>query len=243
MPQLEAFPADWTRALCVVAHPDDIEYGMAGAIARWTAEGKRVAYTLVTRGEAGIDGMDPRECEIVREAEERASARVVGVDSVEFLDGHTDGLIEYGPPLRRDLAMTIRRHRPDVLLSINFRETWGPAGGGGRSFNMADHRHVGLALLDAARDAGNRWLFPDAGLEAWSGVKLVAFSSSPSNTHFVDIGGHIEDSIASLREHAAYIEGLGQSDFDPDAFLRASARQTGALVDCDYAIGFEVFEL
>jgi LmbE family N-acetylglucosaminyl deacetylase len=242
---MEPLPEDWSRALCVVAHPDDLEYGMAGAIAKWTAAGKQVSYLLVTRGEAGIDGMSPDDCARVREAEERASARVVGVDTVEFLDGHADGLIEYGLPLRRDLAAAIRRHRPEVLLSINFRETWG-----GRSFNMADHRNVGWALLDAARDAGNRWVFTDArsvpngdGGSAWSGVRLVGFSGAPVSTHYVDIGSFIEQGIASLREHAAYIDGLGQPDFDPDTFLRASARAAGESVGCEYAVPFEVFEL
>ena len=236
----EPLPEDWTRALCVVAHPDDLEYGMAGAIAKWTSAGKDVTYLLVTRGEHGIDSMDPDECARVREAEERASARVVGVDTVEFLDGHTDGLIEYGTALRRDLALAIRRHRPEALMSINFRESWG-----GPSFNMADHRNVGLALLDAARDAGNRWLFsePLDGPEPWSGVRLVAFSSSPSSTHYVDIGAHLDDGVASLREHAAYIEGLGDPDFDADAFLRGSARATGAQVGCEHAVLFEVFQL
>ena len=234
---MEPFPEDWSSALCVVAHPDDLEYGMAGAIAKWTSQGKRVSYLLVTRGEAGIDGMTPDECARVREAEERASARVVGVASVEFLDGHADGLVEYGIPLRRDLAAAIRRHRPEALLSINFRESWG-----GRSLNMADHRNVGWALLDAARDAANRWLFTDAG-ERWNGVRVVGFSSSPVSTHYVDIGAHIEDGIASLREHAAYIDGLGQPDFDADAFLRGSARATGESVGCEYAVPFELFEI
>lgn len=234
---MDPFPEDWSRALCVVAHPDDLEYGMAGAIAKWTANGKEVAYLLVTRGEAGIDGMEPAACATVREAEERASARVVGVASVEFLDGHADGVVEYGLPLRRDLAAAIRRHRPDVVLSINFRESWG-----GRSFNMADHRNVGWALLDGARDAANRWLFADAG-EPWAGVRVVGFSSSPASTHYVDIGRHVEDGIASLREHRAYIEGLGQPDFDPDAFLRSGARAVGEQVGCEYAVSFEVFEL
>jgi LmbE family N-acetylglucosaminyl deacetylase len=234
---MEPFPEDWSRALCVVAHPDDLEYGLAGAIAKWTDAGKQVAYLLVTRGEAGIDGLAPDECGRIREAEERASARVVGVDVVEFLEGHTDGLVEYGLPLRRDLAAAVRRHRPDALLSINFRESWG-----GRSFNMADHRNVGWALLDAARDAGNRWVFADAG-EPWSGVHLVGFSGSPASTHYVDIGDHVERGIASLREHAAYIEGLGQPDFDPDTFLRGSARGLGEQVGCDYAVGLEVFAL
>ena len=106
---MEAFPGDWSRALCIVAHPDDLEYGAAGAIARWTAAGKDVIYLLVTRGEAGIDGMSPDEVGPLREAEERASAAVVGVETVEFLDGHVDGIIEYGLPLRRDLAAAIRR--------------------------------------------------------------------------------------------------------------------------------------
>ena len=72
---LEQFPDDWSRALCIVAHPDDLEYGAAGAIARWTAAGKEVAYLLVTRGEAGIDAMSPAEAGPLREAEERAERR------------------------------------------------------------------------------------------------------------------------------------------------------------------------
>ena len=233
---LDVFPADWSRALCVVAHPDDLEYGAAGAVARWTAAGKTVTYLLVTRGEAGIDAMTPEEAGRVREAEERASAAVVGVDTVEFLDGHADGIIEYGLPLRHDLAVAIRRRRPDVLVSINHRDSWG-----GPSFNMADHRHVGLALLDAARDAGNRWVFP--GDDApWAGVRWVAFGGSPAPTHFVDLGDAVERGIASLREHQAYIAGLGY-DFDPDAFLRGIARSAGEQVGCEYAATFELYEL
>ena len=232
---LALFPDDWTRALCVVAHPDDLEYGAAAAISAWTAAGRVVTYLLVTRGEAGIDAMEPTETARVREAEERASAAVVGVDTVEFLEGHADGVIEYGLPLRRDLAVAIRRHRPEVLVSINHRETWG-----GTTLNMADHRHVGLALLDASRDAGNRWVFPGEG-DPWPGVRVVAFGGSPQPTHYVDISEHLERGIASLREHAAYIAGLGH-DFDPDAFLRGIARGAGEPVGCEYAATFEVYE-
>src|SRR3954463_45410 len=101
--ELLPFPDDWDRAVAIVAHPDDLEYGAAGAIAGWTAAGKQVAYVLATRGEAGIDGMDPAKTAAVREAEQYAGAAVVGVTSVEFLD-HPDGFIEHGLPLRRDLA-------------------------------------------------------------------------------------------------------------------------------------------
>jgi len=233
---VEAFPDDWTSALCIVAHPDDLEYGAAAAIARWTAAGKRVSYLLVTRGEAGIDGMAPAEAGPLREAEERASAAVVGVETVDFLEGHVDGVIEGGLPLRRDLAAAIRRVQPDLVVSMTSTETWG-----GLSFNMADHRHVGLAALDAARDAGNRWVFTDAG-DPWNGVRRVAMGGAPTPTHFVDVGDAIETGIASLREHAAYIAGLG-TDFDPDAFLRGNARAAGDAVGCEYAVAFQLYEL
>ena len=105
--RLEPLPEDWQRALCVVAHPDDMEFGAAAAVARWTGQGKDVVYCMVTSGEAGIDGMEPDECRRVREAEEIESARLVGVDAVEFL-GLPDGILEYGVPLRR----RARRGRP-----------------------------------------------------------------------------------------------------------------------------------
>src|SRR5262245_10493617 len=82
-------PEDFDRALAVVAHPDDLEYGGAAAIARWTDQGRTVTYLLATRGEAGIDTLPPAECGPLREAEQRAAAAEVGVDAVEFLD-HPD---------------------------------------------------------------------------------------------------------------------------------------------------------
>src|SRR3954453_17351070 len=108
---LRTLPENWNKAVAIVAHPDDMEFGAAAAVARWTGQGKDVAYVMVTSGEAGIDGMHPEECRRVREAEEIESARIVGVDVVEFL-GLPDGILEYGVPLRRELAAVVRRHRP-----------------------------------------------------------------------------------------------------------------------------------
>jgi LmbE family N-acetylglucosaminyl deacetylase len=232
-PTLEPMPDDWSRALAIVAHPDDLEYGAASAIAKWTDAGKHVSYLLVTRGEAGIDTLDPAECADTRETEERASAATVGVSEVAFL-GYTDGVIEYGLPLRRDLARAIRRSRPELLLTINHRDSWG-----GPSFNMADHRNVGLAVLDASRDAGNRWVFPEAGLEAWGGVRYVAVNASPQATHAVDVGAHLERGIASLECHAAYLEHVGG---DAREMLTEHARATGDAFGCEYAVSFELFQ-
>lgn len=85
-------PEDWERALCVAAHPDDLEYGVASAVVRWTAQRKQVTYLLVTRGEAGIDGMLPDQAGALREEEERLSAAEVGVETVQFLD-YQDGVV------------------------------------------------------------------------------------------------------------------------------------------------------
>ena len=108
---MQPMPEDWDRAVAVVAHPDDLEYGVASAVARWTGQGKHVSYLLATRGEAGIAGMAPDQVGPLRVEEERRSAAVVGVTEVEFLD-HTDGLVEYGIALRHDLAAAFRRLQP-----------------------------------------------------------------------------------------------------------------------------------
>jgi LmbE family N-acetylglucosaminyl deacetylase len=235
--RLVTLPEDWEKALAVVAHPDDLEYGAASAIARWTSQGKEVVYLLVTRGEAGIDTMAPRETALLREAEEKESAAVVGVHKVYFLD-YPDGVIEYGLPLRRDIARAIRQHRPEILLTLNHHLTFG-----GGMFNMADHRCVGMAALDAARDAGNRWIFPELireGLEPWNNVKMVCVSGSPNPTHAVDVTSFIHKGIVSLQKHRVYIQNL-PSSFNPAEFLRGNASITGARFGCRYAVSFEVF--
>lgn len=228
---MEPIPEEWNHAVAVVAHPDDLEYGAAAAVARWTGQGRRVSYLIVTRGEAGIAGLDPAEAGPLREEEERRSAAVVGVKQVDFLD-HPDGLVEYGLPLRRDIAAALRRLRPDLVITMNFELTWGET----RMVNHADHRAVGLAVLDACRDAANQWVFSDAG-PAWNGIKDTYVAASGDPTHFADVTATIDAGVASLREHRVYIEGLGR-DFDPDDFLRTMAGYVGLGANVEYAVGF-----
>jgi LmbE family N-acetylglucosaminyl deacetylase len=237
---LKSLPENWSKAIAIVAHPDDMEFGAAAAVARWTGQGKEVAYVMVTSGEAGIDGMHPDECRRVREAEEIESARIVGVETVEFL-GLPDGIVEYGVPLRRTLAEVIRRHRPDIVLTGNFRDTFGPG-----ALNQADHIAVGRALLDAARDAGNRWIFPDQltdGLEPWGGVQAVWAFSSPDGRHGVDTTDTFDQGVESLAAHAAYIDGLGWENWDPREFLEGFGRQAGQRLGVAFATTAEVYSL
>lgn len=240
---LEPLDETWERALCIVAHPDDMEFGAAAAVARWTGQGKWVGYTLVTSGEAGIDGMHPETCQDVREAEQVESCRLVGVTSVDFLH-QPDGVLEYGVPLRRLLAHEVRRHRPDIVVTGNFRETWG-----GRNLNQADHIAVGKAVVDAVRDAGNRWVFTEqlteggGDLEPWGGVRAVWAFGSPESTHAVDTTDTFDAGVASLEAHGAYIDGLGWEDWDAREFLEGMARPTGQRFGTALAAPFEVFPM
>jgi LmbE family N-acetylglucosaminyl deacetylase len=233
---MEPVPEDWERAVAIVAHPDDLEYGAASAVARWTGEGRSVSYLMVTRGEAGIAAMPPEQTGPLREEEERRSAAVVGVSSVDFLD-HPDGLVEYGLPLRRDLAAALRRLRPDLVIGMNFALTWGDTTG----VNHADHRAVGLAVLDACRDAANPWVFTDAG-QAWTGVKHLLICADAEPTHFVDVTATMDAGVASLREHKVYIEGLGR-EFDPETFLKDMAGFAGLGAGCEYAVTFRRYDV
>ena len=230
---LETMSEDWERALAVVAHPDDMEYGAAAAVARWTGQGKTVVYVLVTDGEAGIASMDPAEVGPLRRAEQVAACHEVGVEIVEFL-GLPDGLLEEGVALRAALTEPIRRHRPDIVLSINHRDSWG-----GPSWNHPDHRAVGRSLLDAVRDAGNPWVFGDQG-DAWDGVRFVAFSGSPQATHAVDVTDSFAAGVASLSHHAVYLDNIEGDMASPDAFLRGAAEAAGARVGVPLAATFEI---
>ncbi|GGP62460.1 PIG-L deacetylase family protein [Streptomyces sindenensis] len=238
--RLEPMPGDWQRALAVVAHPDDLEYGAAAAVAEWTDGGREVVYLLASRGEAGIDTLPPEECAPVREREQRASAAVVGVRTVEFLD-HRDGVIEYGTGLRRDIAAAIRRHRPELVVTLNHRDTWG-----GAAWNTPDHRAVGRATLDAVADAGNRWIFPDLGeqgLQPWNGVRWIAVAGSDRPTHAVDATAGLERSVQSLLEHRTYIEALTRQDPEQycRTFLTGMAEAAAERFGGRPAVTFEVF--
>jgi LmbE family N-acetylglucosaminyl deacetylase len=236
--QLELMPDDWQRMLAVVAHPDDLEYGAASAVAGWTSAGKWVGYVIVTDGEAGIDGLPPNEAGPVRVTEQEHSARIVGVDDVRFL-GYPDGVVEPAVELRRDIAREIRRARPDVLLVATYELTYG-MGSDQHILNQSDHRAVGIATLDAARDAANRWIFPellDEGLDPWSGVRHVYVMGSRQPTHAVDVTDTLSIGTASLRAHRAYLEGLGR-DFDPAEFLQGMTAGPGRALGVRHAVAF-----
>jgi LmbE family N-acetylglucosaminyl deacetylase len=203
--QVQLFPDDaFSRVLCVVAHPDDVEYGTSSAVAAWTSRGIEVAYLLLTRGEAGIDNMDPEETADLRIREQLKGSHEVGVTEVAFLE-YPDGVLEYSVEMRRDIARAIRSFRPDAMV-VGSWDVEFVAG-----LNQADHRVAGLAAVDAMRDAGNRWVFPeliDEGLEPHS-TRWLLVGGDARATHGVDVTGEpLERGIASLEAHAEYLAAI-----------------------------------
>lgn len=231
MSDLMVFPQDWQRALVIVAHPDDPEYGMAAAVAQWVDDGKEVHYLLASHGEAGIATMTPELSGPLRSVEQLNACRQVGVENLTIMD-HPDGRIEEGVALRRDFARHMRLVKPDVVLTLNHGETWGP----GR-WNSTDHRAVGRSVLDAVSDADNDWIFPELLQEGlgrhkvrWVGI------SSPQPTHFVSVSPeNIEKAVASLAEHKEYLRALS-----PDP-VETQARRQIEMVTAGGVVAFELY--
>ncbi|HEX5595091.1 MAG TPA: PIG-L deacetylase family protein [Micromonosporaceae bacterium] len=202
-----SFPAsarplpDARRALAVFAHPDDVDFGAAGAVASWTAEGIEVAYLIVTYGETGGFGDTPRaQIPALRAAEQRAAAAAVGVTQVDFLDGYADGILAPTPGLRRDITAAIRRFRPGRVLTSSPLRRWDHIAGPGHP----DHLAVGEATTCAIYpDSRNPFAFPELlaeGLAPWT-VREVWYAGGPDPDHVVDITELFPQRVAALRAH------------------------------------------
>jgi LmbE family N-acetylglucosaminyl deacetylase len=233
--------AEITRILSISAHPDDVDFGAAGTIARWTDAGIEVTYCLVTDGDAGgLDEDFPRgEMPALRRAEQIAAAKCVGVHDVRFL-GYPDGRVEATLDLRRDLARVIRQVRPDRVLCPSPERNYARMGA-----SHPDHRAVGSAALDAVYpDARNPFAFPELreqeGLAPWK-VREVWIAGSPSPTHFVDVTATFGRKIAALRAHESQ---TGHAD-DLEERIRGwltSAAALGGLPEGHLAEAFQVLD-
>jgi len=195
---------DPTRVLVIAAHPDDPEFAAGGTVARWTDEGREVIYLIVTDGSKGSGdrAMDPAQLVAMRQAEQRAAARHLGVEQVEFL-GFPDGEIAPDLALRHAIAREIRRWRPDVVI------THDPASFYWDNYiNHPDHRATGQAALDAvfptARDHLNAPQLLAEGFEPHI-VREVYLTGAREPDTWVDIGPTFERKLAALREHASQI--------------------------------------
>ena len=198
------------RALVVGAHPDDIDFGCAGTVATWVDAGVEVTYLLVTRGDQGGFDDTPREqMAALREAEQRAAAKAVGVTDVRFLEGYRDGWVEPTRELERDIARVIRQVRPQRMIIQSPERNYErlPA-------SHSDHLATGEAAIRAIYpSARNPYAWPELiseeGLQPWI-VSEVFISAHPGADHPVDVTATFDRKIAALREHRSQTEHLGE---------------------------------
>ena len=213
----------------IVAHPDDAEFLCAGTVARWTSEGWDVAYVLATSGDKGShdEGMTPEKLAALREKEQGAAARVLGVSECVFL-GYPDGFVEDTPEFRGRLVREIRRFKPDVIV------TWDPYRLG---HNHRDHRLTGQVALDAAYPLSRSHLyFPEQieeGLEA-HGAKEALLAGTDRPNYHVDVTQFFSTKMKALRCH--------KSQIGRYRFAEVRKRGRGRMAEVGKEAGFKLAE-
>lgn len=225
------------RALIVVAHPDDIDFGMAGTVAALTSAGCHVAYCLATSGEAGGDDLAHTSDELAatRQAEQTAAAAKVGVSELHWL-GHPDGMVVADLGLRRDIARVIRITRPDVVLCQTTIPDWDRI-----YISHPDHLATATAALAAVYpDSRNPRTFPELlgeGHQPHTVQELWLIGTEPNR--YIDITDTFDCKVAALREHRSQTEHME----DLDGRLREWSTETaraGGLTQGRLAEAFRV---
>ena len=200
MPDPDQPSADAKRALVIMAHPDDIEFTCGGTVAQLADDGWDITFCLVTSGDKGTKDplLGPLELAALREAEQEAAAKELGVARCVFLR-IPDGFVEDGPELRAAVSRVMRQIQPQLVI------TWD----GYRGFNHRDHRTVGIATLDAVFPiARNANTYPEqvaAGLEPVR-VDTALLAGSREPNWFVDVRDQMERRIDALLHHGSQVQ-------------------------------------
>ncbi len=220
-----AEPPRPARVLSIHAHPDDQEFTVAGTLAKWARAGTEVITVCLTLGEAGSNRSTPPDMTqdrlaVIREEEQRAACRVLGISDLVFL-GYTDGMLEPSLALRRDVTRLIRRYRPDAVVcgdpTVRFY--------GNQYLNHPDHRVAADVALDAVfPSAETRFIFPELlgeGLDPHHVPRVFLHGSDRPDT-FIDIADTLEVKLEALRAHKSQM-----GDWDPAEMITGWARMSG----------------
>jgi len=229
------------RAMIIVAHPDDIEFGCVGTVARWVRDGAQVCYVLVTSGDVGIatPGMTKAQATEIREAEQLAAAEVVGVKEVVFFR-EPDGMVENTMALRKRLVREIRRFRPEAVITGDPMMLWV----GGEYINHPDHRAVAGAAIDAIFPAaGQPNLFEELaeeGLKAHKVRKVFVQRWDQDATHdtYINISDVMDLKIEALKKHVSQM-----GEWDPTEMVKKWSADAAKGKEMSYAESFRVVTL
>ncbi len=225
-------------AMAIVAHPDDIEFGCVGTMARWAKSGARTCYVLCTSGDVGIDepGMTRSKAAQIREEESRAAAAIAGIQEIVFL-GEPDGVLQPTIELRKKLVREIRRFRPEVVICSDPTVVWA----GEDYINHPDHRAAATAALDAVFPAaGQPNLFEELekeGLKAHKTRKVYVNVWGPAD-FYVNIDDTIDIKVNALRAHKSQMK-----DWDPEKQIKEWAAANAKGKEMTYAEPFRVVTL
>lgn len=229
------------RVLVVVAHPDDLDFGAGGTIATWTDEGLDVSYCVVTDGDAGGFDPDVPRSEIggIRQAEQRAAAKELGVEDVVFL-GYPDGQLVVSLDLRRDISRVIRQKRPHRVVLQSPERNWE------RIYaSHPDHLAAGEAALCAvypdARNPFTHLELAAEGLEAWTVGEVWVMSTGASANRYVDVTDVFDRKVAALRAHASQTEHMEDLEGMLRMWLSFNAKAAG-LAEGRLAEAFRVLD-
>jgi LmbE family N-acetylglucosaminyl deacetylase len=223
--------AEIQRALVIVAHPDDAEFGCAGTVAGWTGRGVEVHYIVCTDGEQGSADptVDPIELRAIRRREQQGACTILGVAKLDFL-GRPDGSLVPDMGLRSELVRAIRTFRPDLVVCQNAVRNYGFLGA-----NHPDHLAAGQAAIEAIYPAArNHYAFPELlaeGLEPHS-VAEVWVTGTEEPNHFVDVSHTLDRKLEALRCHRS------QHRRDPGEMVKKRLADNGSAHGLAYAESF-----
>ncbi len=189
-----------TDLLVIAPHPDDSEFGIAGTVVKWTREGKNVVYVICTNGDKGTSDpeADQKELIKIRQEEQRAAAKVLGVMEVVFL-GFPDQGLEDTVEFRKEIVRQIRIYQPEIVATNDpYR----------RYISHRDHRITGQVTLDAVYPFARDYLaFSDLFAQGYQPhkVKQVLCWGTEDPNYWSDITDTFEIKIAALRCHTSQV--------------------------------------
>ena len=231
--------AHYQRAMVVVAHPDDAEWGCAGTVAKWCAEGWEVVYVLCTDGSKGSEDPEMTSGRLVeiRKQEQLNAGKVLGLKAIVFL-GYEDSMLEPTLELRRDIAREIRRHRPDVLICMNPVRSVDGEGYLGHPDHFASGEAALSAVFPSSRDRLTFTELLREGLEPHKVKEVWMMFHGDTADKFVDVSAYMDTAVDALKQHQTQV-----SEEDAEVGMRQWRNSTGQKVGFEFAEAFKVFQL